>query len=511
MAEELMTKADGEQVQLVKGTDKPGPGSVGLETQLPGKSTTVSQVADSTGGIEAGNLIVPDIDDKLFEFNSDDTPLMNLMLKAKKVKVKSPVVMHYMIDEPRSSVFTTVAYTATKALQAVLTMAPEDQELLRPHTTLLVKGVNGYDANGVETPGQELMLFVTGHDTTTNNPVVRPVNGVKSNSSDEYSTMPNIPAGTELVILGNALYETQKEVDPDLIVPQPTEVYLQKRGLNQVVSDYFEAQAKQIPFSQAVIAEKAIKNFKVRGNRTLWAGRKGRLSVDVPKMGKQYIYFTEGVRWHFKRELQHVGKWTVEKFIALAKMFYTGEDVPKTGLILAGNNFLENIQNIDFSSHPEITINSKTSPIGWEVTNIHTVYGDFMIKREPTLDKLGWSNSAALIGEDRIVHYVYSAEHSFNDRVDGQEATRKGILTWDALALKGSCHIWIDGEGDAATPGATSFIMWDSTEAPTDMVDGAVYYLLQNCPGIDKTAVAGETWQYKGEKWSEYKGMIYAA
>jgi hypothetical protein len=146
------------------------------------------------------------------------------------------------------------------------------------------------------------------------------------------------------------------------------------------------------------------------------------------------------------------------------------------------------------------------------VTNIHTVFGDLQFKREPTLDKLGWSNSCALIGEDRLVHYEYSAEHSFNDRVEGQEATRKGILVWDALALKGSCHIWIDGEGEA-TPGATSYVMWDKETAPTegDLVDGTVYYLLQNCPGINATALAGEIWQYKDGKWSEFKGMVYAA
>lgn len=512
MAEEKLQMAPGEQVQVVQGAAEPAPGSVGLDTQLPGKATTVTGVADATGGIGKGNLIVPDIDQQLFDFSGDDTPLMNLMLKAKKVKVSSPVVEHYMIDEPRSSVFTSAVYTGNKSMQAKLAMAPEDQEVLRPHTTVLVKGVNGYDANGVETPGMELMLFVTGHDTTDNNPIVRAVNGPKTNTTDEYSTIPTIPAGTELVILSNALYETQKEVDPDLIVPQPTEIYLQKRGLNQVVSDYFEAQKKQIPFAQATIAEKAIKNFKVRGNRTLWAGRKGKISVDVPKMGKQYVYFTEGVRWMFKRELQHVGRWTFEKLIALAKMFYTGEDVPTGCIGLAGNNFLENIQSIDFKSHPEVTVTTKTTPLGWEVTNIHTVFGDLQFKREPTLDKLGWSNSCALIGEDRLVHYEYSAEHSFNDRVEGQEATRKGILVWDALALKGSCHIWIDGEGEA-TPGATSYVMWDKETAPTegDLVDGTVYYLLQNCPGINATALAGEIWQYKDGKWSEFKGMVYAA
>ncbi len=138
--------------------------------------------------------------------------------------------------------------------------------------------------------------------------MVRAVNGEKTNPEDEFGNIPRIPAGTTVIILANSLYETQKEVDPDLILPKPTRIYLQKRGMNQVVSDYFESQKKRLPFSKAVIAEQAIANFKVRGNRTLWAGRAGKFKVSVAKMGMQYVYTTEGLRWQFKREL----RWEVD-------------------------------------------------------------------------------------------------------------------------------------------------------------------------------------------------------
>ena len=276
--------------------------------------------------------------------------------------------------------------------------------------------------------------------------------------------------------------------------------------MNQVVSDYFESQKKRIPFGKAIIAEQAIANFKVQGNRTLWAGRAGKFKIDVPKMGMQYIYTTEGIRWQFKRELQHSGRWTVEKIIALAKMFFTGEDVPKTALLLAGKNLLEEIQCIDFSKHPEIQISSMTNALGWSVTNFHTVFGDIQIKREPTLDRLGWSNSGALIGEDRLVHYVFSTEHRFSDRMEGEEATRNGILIWDALALKGSCHIWIDGEKESEGHAATGIRLWESAEAPED--NSFIYYLLCECPGISPNARTGQLWSHDGTAWRERIGNI---
>ena len=502
---------DGETVQVGGKNPTPTPGTAGVASQVPGASTTVSGVADATGGVGPGNLVQSDLDQELYKFKSDDTPLMQLMLKAKKVKVNSPEVEHYMIDEPRSSVTSTTKVTAGTAKQFILPLLSNDAEIPRPYGTLLAKGVDGYAEDGTtKTPGKDLMLFVTGHDPASGNPICRAVNGPKTNSTDEYCTTPEIPQGTTFIILSNALYETQKEVDPDLIVPQGQTVYLQKRGMNQIVSDYYEAQKKKIPFGKAVIAEAAITNFKVRGNRTLYAGRKGKFKVQTEKAGVQYVYCTEGVRYQVKKEIQHTGKWTIEEIIALAKMTFTGEDVPKSVIALAGKNFLENIQCIDYSKHPEIQISTKTNPVGWVVTNFHTVFGDIEFKHDPTLDRLKWSNSAFIVAPDRLVHYQYSAEHSSKDRMEGEEATRESMLVWDALALKGSCHIWINGEGDSENTSATQIHLWDSAEAPESPVEGGVYYLLQDCPAINAEAVCGQMWQYKSAAWVEYAGDVMA-
>lgn len=502
---------DGETVQVGGKNPTPTPGTAGVASQVPGAPTTVSGVADATGGVGPGNLVQSDLDQELYKFKSDDTPLMQLMLKAKKVKVNSPEVEHYMIDEPRSSVTSTTKVTAGTAKQFILPLLSNDAEIPRPYGTLLAKGVDGYAEDGTtKTPGKDLMLFVTGHDPASGNPICRAVNGPKTNNTDEYCTTPEIPQGTTFIILSNALYETQKEVDPDLIVPQGQTVYLQKRGMNQIVSDYYEAQKKKIPFGKAVIAEAAITNFKVRGNRTLYAGRKGKFKVQTEKAGVQYVYCTEGVRYQVKKEIQHTGKWTIEEIIALAKMTFTGEDVPKSVIALAGKNFLENIQCIDYSKHPEIQISTKTNPVGWVVTNFHTVFGDIEFKHDPTLDRLKWSNSAFIVAPDRLVHYQYSAEHSSKDRMEGEEATRESMLVWDALALKGSCHIWINGEGDSENTSATQIHLWDSAEAPESPVEGGVYYLLQDCPAINAEAVCGQMWQYKSAAWVEYAGDVMA-
>ena len=503
-----------ETVDVTTKTPSTSKGTAGGQTQVPGSPTTVSAAAGATDGIAGGNFIEPDIDEELFKFNSDDTPLMNLMLKAKKVPVDSPIVEHYMLDESRSNVTTAKDLAAATGLSGVLPLPAEDQQLVQPYDTLRVRGVDGYMSDGkTKTSGQDLMLFVTGREETTGNPIVRACNGIKDNTTDAYSKIPAIPSGTVLDVLSNALYETQKKVNPDLIVPQPTTIYLQKRGMNNIVSEYFDKQKKRIPFSKALIAEAAINNFKRKGNRTLWVSRASKFKVNTD-IGQQDVYTTEGVRWQFKKELQHSGKWTFEEFIGLAKMFFTGEDVPNTALALCGKNFLENVQCIDFTKHPEVKVSVTTNSIGWEVTSIHTVFGDIQLKREPTLDRLGYSNSAGIIGENRLVHYIYKNESQFDENIEGEEAKRSGVLVWDGLGLKGTCHIWVDGEGEGKNAGSTNFVIWKSTDAPTvpETGNSPVYYLLNDCKTINVNAKAGELWYYDGKNkvWAEYNGELTA-
>lgn len=486
------------------------PGHAGLDSQVHGEATTVSAAAGATGGIGAGNFIEVDIDQELFKFESDDTPLMQLMLNAKKVNVTSPEVEHFAIDEARPSVVTTTAVGDGTKNVAALPLANTDQKLLQPYSTILVKGVDGYTADGkTSTPGKDLMLFITDRDKLTGNPIAIAVNGPKTQPTDESCLVPTIPAGTTLVILANAMFETQKEVLPDFVVPSPQRVYCQKRGMNSITSDYFESVAKRIPFSKALIAEAQIRNFKVKGNRTLWIGRPSKFTVETA-LGQQTVYTTEGVRWQIKRHLDHTGKWTYEEFISLHKMIFTGEDVPKKVIALCGKNFLQNIQCIDFSKHPEVKINVSTNKLGWKVTSITSVFGELEFKLDPTLDRIGCSNSAAIIAYDRLVHYVYASEHKDSARVDGHEATREHTIVWDALALKGSCHIWIDGEGVSAVEGAVTYALWDSEEEPATPDTDKVYILVSDCPGINASAKAGESWQWNGTSWAEYSGTIIA-
>lgn len=491
---------------------KPSPGQAGVETQLPGQPTTVSGVAEATGGVGGDGLVQPDIDEQITLIGTDEFVLDGLMRRAKrKVKVTGYEVDHYIIDEQKASVFTKEEYTGSNQKQGVIKLESEDQELFQEYGTVLVKGVDGYDEKG-KTPiaGTDLMLYIVGKDSS-NDPICRAINGPKSNETDEYCNMPTIPQGTELVILSNALAETQKEVAPDIIIPTPKRVFLQKTAMNQIVSDYFDAQKKRIEFQQATIAEAALKQYRRKNNRTLWVGRKGKFRLDRGKMGMQYVYFTEGVRWQFKREWEHKGAWTFEDIIALAKMKFTGQDCSKEAMWLMGRDQLEQIQNIDFTKHKDISMTSK-EVWGFACTQLHTVFGDFYLKHEPTLDYIGYSNSGGIFDLNGLVRYYIKNEEKSREKIEGEEANRDAVISINALALKGYSHIWVNGdESNDGLTGVTIVVEWDNaSEAPEEPKMNQVFYLKQACTGINASSKAGEFWRWDGEAWVQYKGEIYA-
>lgn len=491
---------------------KPSPGQAGAETQLPGQPTTVSGVAEATGGVGGDGLIQPDIDEQITLIGTDEFVLDGLMRRAKrKVKVTGYEVDHYIIDEQKASVFTKEEYTGSNQKQGVIKLESEDQELFQEYGTILVKGVDGYDEKG-KTPiaGTDLMLYIVGKDSS-NDPICRAINGPKSNETDEYCNMPTIPQGTELVILSNALAETQKEVAPDIIMPTPKRVFLQKTAMNQIVSDYFDAQKKRIEFQQATIAEAALKQYRRKNNRTLWVGRKGKFRLDRGKMGIQYVYFTEGVRWQFKREWEHKGAWTFEDIIALAKMKFTGQDCSNEAMWLMGRDQLEQVQNIDFTKHKDISMTSK-EVWGFACTQLHTVFGDFYLKHEPTLDYIGYSNSGGIFDLNGLVRYYIKNEEKSREKIEGEEANRDAVISINALALKGYSHIWVNGdESNDGLTGVTIVVEWNNaTDAPEEPKMNQVFYLKQACTGINASSKAGEFWRWDGEAWVQYKGEIYA-
>lgn len=480
-------------------------GQQGLKTQVPGESTTVS-TAEEAGG----DLIQPEIDEQITQIASDESIIDTIKRRVKRqVRVKSFVVDHYMIDEKRSSAKTVSAYAAgaTKAKRAELSLASDDNKIFQEYYTAIVKGVKGYDGSGKVQLDVDLMIYFVSRNESNDAPIAIAINGPKANSTDEYCYVPNIPAGTEIILLSSAGYETQKFIAPNTILPTPERLYLQKQLCNNIVSDYFDAQKKRIPFQKATIAEAILRQFRLESCRTAWMGQLGKIKVMSQKkeLGEQNVYFSKGIRWQIKRQYDLASQITLNDLINLSMVKFTGLNCSKRAVWLLGKLLMADIQKIDLTLHKDISM-ADSEVFGIKCTKIKTVFGDIELIHDPALDRLGYSSCGALLDENGLVRYWMKNEESKTEDVEGEEAKRDVVMTIDALALKGYSHIWVNGANvHSDIPGAVSVT---SSATLLDSPDkGDVVILTADA----STFKAGQIITWSGTAWVEYTGELLAS
>ena len=488
------------------GTPRAAAGNAGLSTQGLGEATTVSGASEMTDIIEA------DVDDQITQIASDESVIDTINRKIKRqVPVTSFEVDHYLIDEKRSKAYTNTEYEGIGATRAEIPFSTTgERKIFQEYYTAICKGVNGYDPTGqIELPGVDLMLFFVGKNNTTEAPIAMAVNGPKLNPNDDYCSVPSIPAGTEVVLLSSAAYETQKFIAPSTIVPVPERMYLQKQLCNSIVSDYFVAQKKRIPFSEAQIAEAAIRQFRLESCRTAWIGQPGKFKVQAmdSSMGYQWDYFSKGIRWQFKRQYDLSSKITFADLINLSMVKFTGFNCSKKAIWLLGKQLLNDIQQIDLTLYKNVYFEG-SKVFGIECSKIHTVFGDIDLIHDPTLDALGYSNCGGLIDEAGLVRYYMKNEDAKTENVDGEEAKREVVMTIDCLCLKGYSHIWVNGSAkESSIPGATTVVSSETLPGDPNIGDVVVLTADVNHANGELWFCAGSVVTYNGVTWVDYTGV----
>lgn len=420
------------------------PGQAGLSTQLNGEATTISNAQ------EASDIIKVDVDQQITMVASDENVIDTIKRRVKRqVPVTGYEVDHYLIDE-KPSVITVAAEVTGGGARATIAFENNGGKHVAPYYTIIAKKTKGYEADGSTRSKKNLMLYCVDIDSTSGNPIFIAVNGTKSNPNDFYSNIPAIAKGEEFVLCSSAAYETQKFITPATVVPVPERMYLQKHLCNSIVSDYFDAKKKRVPFAQSQIAEAHIRQFRLDQCRTAWIGDAGKVKVKAldNSLGEQFAYTSLGLRWQFKREEELIpdekGKLGFDSIIDLLMMKFTTYGSSKKAVWVLGKKLLGAIQKIDMTLHKDITMTSGTI-FGIECTKLHTVFGDVSLVHDPTLDRIGYEWQGGIIDEEGLVRYYMKNESAEKEDVVGEEAERQIVMTIDCLCLKGYSHVWVDG------------------------------------------------------------------
>jgi hypothetical protein len=367
------------------------------------------------------------------------------------------------------------------------------------HRLIAVNGVSGYvDGSSTEEEGT-LILFVKSNDGDKATCIA--LNG-KSTEVGGPTTCPVIPDGTKLSALSNACYESQLVVAPSNFQPRPKVAFLQKHIFNYVITDHYKELMKKTPHAEKEIRDAAMYDFRRQRERNSLIGTQRKFLFNVPNMGKQYIYTSNGVLPQLINKFG-VDEWDYATLIAISKMQFTDFSENSEADFFMGKNLLEKVQNIDFTKHKDIEYKGETVA-GIEIVAFKSIFGKLNFIHCPQLDDLGMSDYGFICDLKNAVRYVKEAGKEDTKSMDdgsenAQEAERTRHIEIDAICLKGYNSMLVgpvDGIDNVKyTKSATNVTMMEAL--PENPTEGQKVFLTST----DGTYEGGHVYTYNGTKW----------
>lgn len=481
----------------------------------PNKGIDQQGHAATGSALEDLELAENKINDYVTKFRAYQYPMHTDFLKrAQQIKVTTKEPTNFEIGEAILDCNTDNAFTGGTSkvnIDLVGIVHPNDEKLFMETCTILVQGVEGYN-NGVA-DGSPLVLFCKAKDAS--HIICEPLNG-PLNSGVMY--MPSIPAGTLLQVMAPALSESEVEVAPDAAYPDEVKYYLQKKACAITWTELFERIKKTADWNMQDIKDWQLAMFRKKCTRTMLIGAPSKRTKTNSKTGTEYVYTQKGALRQVRLGYQLNGAWTFADIIGIHKMIFGKYATSAETDVYAGPDCMENIANIDFSEHPEITIEQKLDDIGVGMTKIKSPFGTTNFKLEHALEDIGLSAYALItnMSEGKRLYYekgkTISIDRSKGEGGEVREAKSQYYIQDDCLVIQAFNSMLVGPNIAAAgfsnieqtvTPIAA---VGDWPETPSTTV---IYYITPDAGlTIGTQKVAKGLYTYDGSILVPYEGVI---
>ena len=499
-------------------TDTASEGSEGLSTQMNGQDGSVSNVQQSGAGAD---IIEPDLDENISNFRTQFFALDTIMRKVARLRmVRNYEVKHFSVDASRVSCLTTSSHTEDVSKKRVkLPIDSADANIFQQYSTIRVKGVKGYGADGAtQTQNIDLMLYVVGVSVEDGLPIVIAVNGKKQNATDAECYVPTIPNGSSLYRMSNAGSESQLFCPPTNKTPVPSIVYLQKRMSNTKFTTYFKQVNRKVNWGENDIIEDALWEFRRESEASYLWGVKGKIFTrdsQTPNRGAEHVYFSGGIIPGIEKFYEYQkGAFKFFDLLGVTKMMFTGVNGSKEAFVGVGKDLLEDIMKVDITMIKDINVTSKKK-WGIKFNCFESSFGTLNVVHLPILDDYGESDIAICLDLDMLVRYKLEEKNKSLDlSVNGEDATRNVTILTDAPALLGHSHLIIkpnDTESLSLQEGMRKVKSSDSLPS-TGNGEGDIIHLTKDVAETETNDALkdGQLAIWNGVKWTLYKGEVYA-
>ena len=257
-----------------EGTDGKGLHIDGIHGNDPNSGAGLS--ADLTRAAVPG-LLKDDYDTDIVKMAWASTPINAMMRDMGYKKTESTVFKFYSVDMRVTEDLLTASKSLTAAqvgrnIPARVELTVANAYHFQVTDEIVFDGVNGYTADGVETP----YVYLTA--------IVREIKGENTITAQFLNANPSgqtIPANTPISILCHAAAEEDGSVTPIAALPEPTELFAQKFMVQTQVSDVYERSAKEVTWNKSDQDEMAVQALMEDIERAYIWGKKAYITDPV--------------------------------------------------------------------------------------------------------------------------------------------------------------------------------------------------------------------------------------
>ena len=382
-------------------------------------------------------LLLNEIDRQIVKIRPMATPIDQLSRCAGSKHAGSMVVDYYNVDTKATSATVTRTYTEPSTTEAAATtdavkvkLSTSDDEIFDVSDTILVKGVFGYEPDGVTESKHDLVLYVVSK-TDEGAITVMAVNGKKI--GDAQGCVPSIEAGTALVRMGRAASELDVQSPQFEALPRKAQNYCQIFKMQVEQSTLQKLSSKEVDWSMTDQEEAAIYDMRLGMEKSFLFGVKNRLwNPDK----KENILFTGGI-WHQagKTFPYSPDSFNGDTVVDIMREAFTGNAGSKRKILLGGSRLIGLFSRLDYTR--VISAGESVSKWGIDFTELRSKFGTLYLLLSEIFDECGMPDNGLVIDPEYIQkysHIPFSAE-SLNLKASGMRNT-------DALVMsEASCLV----------------------------------------------------------------------
>lgn len=496
-------------------SDRQMPGGDAAGQSLTGTQASATQMRE--GGLEDEER-----EETLTQLKPYRVPFMRLLSRvAKERKVQGYVVKHARVGGETLDGTITQAISAGESVKLNKSNFSGNLGVFRKFDQIAVPSIGGFkQGSKSEHDGCYLVLEVV--ERTKTELTLMAINGPAAvdgqyNNTMEDCTVPDIPAGTYVLGMANAMSESQLLVTPDNFQPREKEVYLQKKGWNVLFTEEFEKMKKKYPHMVKDLLRDASILNDVRVERSYWMGVKSKKKRETEDGAIEDVFYSEGIIPQVPNYYAIGNEYKLSDLVAISKLQFTDFATSNRAFAFAGKNAIERLENIDPGKNREIHF-SVAKDFDLTFRRFQDTFGEINFVWDQTLDFMGMSDYIIVLDLDNAIHYIKEGKRNMtNDMSKGSGeirlAKRHIEIMADAVGLKGYNSIIVGPEKNMFKGMEQGFVSWivSANKLPDTPSLNMKVALTSDYEKDGVSYEKGTVYIWNGTKWEIYTGADLAA